>query len=103
MSKRGNRTQYQNMIKACHAVGVRVIADTILNHMSQLDSGKLVSAVYGLSFRPNANPIHEGTGMIGDSERFLPVTHFGSQSHPMSIGFTHYEYPGVPYVNAVGI
>ncbi|KAH8110895.1 glycoside hydrolase family 13 protein, partial [Phellopilus nigrolimitatus] len=33
-SKRGNRTQYQNMINTCHAAGVNVIADTIFNHMT---------------------------------------------------------------------
>lgn len=38
-SKRGNRAQYQNMINTCHAAGVRVIADTIFNHMTGMDSG----------------------------------------------------------------
>ncbi|EPQ53992.1 alpha-amylase [Gloeophyllum trabeum ATCC 11539] len=38
-SKRGNRQQYQNMVTTCHAAGVRVIADTIFNHMSGSDSG----------------------------------------------------------------
>ncbi|EJD07843.1 glycoside hydrolase [Fomitiporia mediterranea MF3/22] len=37
-SKRGNRDQYTNMINTCHASGVRVIADTIFNHMSGSDS-----------------------------------------------------------------
>ncbi|KLO18298.1 glycoside hydrolase [Schizopora paradoxa] len=38
-SKRGDRAQYQNMINTCRAAGVGVIADTIWNHMSGLDSG----------------------------------------------------------------
>lgn len=38
-SKRGTREQYENMIHTCHAAGVGVIADTIWNHMSPLDSG----------------------------------------------------------------
>ncbi|KAF5347543.1 hypothetical protein D9757_014297 [Collybiopsis confluens] len=38
-SKRGNRTQFQNMIDACHTAGVKVIADTILNHMTGSDGG----------------------------------------------------------------
>ncbi|KAI0295076.1 glycoside hydrolase [Multifurca ochricompacta] len=38
-SKHGNRQQYQNMVDACHAVGVKVIADTIWNHMTGRDSG----------------------------------------------------------------
>ncbi|KAI5120070.1 hypothetical protein M0805_002632 [Coniferiporia weirii] len=46
-SKRGDRTQYQNMIETCHAAGVGVIADTIFNHMSGADSG---SGVAGSTF-----------------------------------------------------
>ncbi|THV01328.1 glycoside hydrolase [Dendrothele bispora CBS 962.96] len=38
-SKRGNRAQFANMISTCHAAGVKVIADTIFNHMSGSDSG----------------------------------------------------------------
>ncbi|KAL5632943.1 hypothetical protein ACGC1H_003438 [Rhizoctonia solani] len=38
-SKRGNRTQFQNMITTCKAAGVGVIADTLLNHMAGIDSG----------------------------------------------------------------
>ncbi|KAF8528372.1 glycoside hydrolase [Hysterangium stoloniferum] len=38
-SKRGNRQQFANMITTCHSVGVKVIADTILNHMAGSDSG----------------------------------------------------------------
>ncbi|ESK93505.1 alpha-amylase [Moniliophthora roreri MCA 2997] len=46
-SKRGNRQQFQNMVSACHAAGVKVIADTILNHMAGSDSG---TGVAGSSF-----------------------------------------------------
>ncbi|KAJ7223444.1 glycoside hydrolase family 13 protein [Mycena pura] len=38
-SKRGNEEQFQNMINACHAAGVKVIADTLFNHMAGSDSG----------------------------------------------------------------
>ncbi|KAJ7443198.1 glycoside hydrolase [Mycena galericulata] len=38
-SKRGDQPQFQNMINACHAAGVKVIADTIFNHMAGIDSG----------------------------------------------------------------
>ncbi|KAK0232549.1 glycoside hydrolase superfamily [Armillaria fumosa] len=39
-SKRGNRT---HMITTCHAAGVKVIVDTILNHMAGMDSGNGVA------------------------------------------------------------
>jgi len=39
ISKRGNRTQFQNMITTCHAAGVKVIADTLFNHMAGAASG----------------------------------------------------------------
>ncbi|KAF8060728.1 glycoside hydrolase superfamily [Lyophyllum atratum] len=38
-SKRGNRAQFQSMISTCHAAGVKVIADTLFNHMAGVDSG----------------------------------------------------------------
>ncbi|KAF9526236.1 glycoside hydrolase [Crepidotus variabilis] len=38
-SKRGNRSQFQNMITKCHAAGVKVIVDTIWNHMTGSSSG----------------------------------------------------------------
>ncbi|KAI9067762.1 carbohydrate-binding module family 20 protein [Trametes sanguinea] len=46
-SKRGDRTQFANMISTCHAAGVGVIADTIFNHMAGIDSG---TGVAGSSF-----------------------------------------------------
>lgn len=46
-SKRGNRQQFQNMVTACHNAGVGVIADTIWNHMTGMDSG---TGVAGSSF-----------------------------------------------------
>ncbi|KAJ7845120.1 glycoside hydrolase [Mycena olivaceomarginata] len=38
-SKRGNQAQFQSMITTCHAAGVRVITDTLFNHMTGTDSG----------------------------------------------------------------
>jgi hypothetical protein len=38
-SKRGNRSQFSNMISKCHGAGVKVIADTLFNHMAGIDSG----------------------------------------------------------------
>ncbi|KAF8596149.1 alpha-amylase-domain-containing protein [Ceratobasidium sp. AG-I] len=38
-SKRGNRSQFQSMVSTCKAAGVGVIADTIMNHMSEYASG----------------------------------------------------------------
>ncbi|CAE6445915.1 unnamed protein product [Rhizoctonia solani] len=46
-SKRGDRTQFQNMITTCQNAGVGVIADTIFNHMAGIDSG---TGVAGSSF-----------------------------------------------------
>ncbi|KAJ7252048.1 glycoside hydrolase [Mycena rebaudengoi] len=38
-SKRGNQAQFQTMVSACHAAGVKVITDTLFNHMAGSDSG----------------------------------------------------------------
>ncbi|KAF7327096.1 Alpha-amylase [Mycena kentingensis (nom. inval.)] len=38
-SKHGSRAQFQAMVNACHAAGVKVIADTLWNHMAGSDSG----------------------------------------------------------------
>ncbi|KAJ7443200.1 glycoside hydrolase [Mycena galericulata] len=38
-SKRGNQAQFQNMINTCHTAGVKVISDTLFNHMTGGDSG----------------------------------------------------------------
>ncbi|KAJ1307094.1 hypothetical protein OPQ81_001212 [Rhizoctonia solani] len=46
-SKRGNRSQFQNMIKTCKNAGVGVIADTIFNHMAGIEGG---TGVGGSSF-----------------------------------------------------
>ncbi|KAF5365431.1 hypothetical protein D9758_010853 [Tetrapyrgos nigripes] len=46
-SKRGNRQQFSNMITTCHNAGVKVIADTLFNHMAGVDSG---TGVAGSSF-----------------------------------------------------
>ncbi|TRM56870.1 glycoside hydrolase family 13 protein [Schizophyllum amplum] len=39
LSKRGDRAQFGSMVAVCHAAGVKVIADTIWNHMTAEDSG----------------------------------------------------------------
>ncbi|KII86244.1 glycoside hydrolase family 13 protein [Plicaturopsis crispa FD-325 SS-3] len=46
-SKRGNRDQFSNMVSTCHNAGVKVIADTLFNHMAGIDSG---TGVGGSSF-----------------------------------------------------
>lgn len=46
-SKRGNRSQFANMVNACHNAGVRVIVDTIWNHMAGIEGG---TGVGGSSF-----------------------------------------------------
>ncbi|KAK7691582.1 hypothetical protein QCA50_004981 [Cerrena zonata] len=46
-SKRGNRDQFSAMISTCHAAGVKVIVDTIWNHMAGIDSG---TGIAGSSF-----------------------------------------------------
>ncbi|KAF8751881.1 Alpha-amylase [Rhizoctonia solani] len=46
-SKRGNRSQFQNMVSKCKSAGVGVIADTIFNHMAGIDGG---TGVAGSSF-----------------------------------------------------
>jgi alpha-amylase len=30
----GNRSQFQNMVNTCHSAGVKVVVDTVINHMS---------------------------------------------------------------------
>ncbi|KAE9394317.1 alpha-amylase-domain-containing protein [Gymnopus androsaceus JB14] len=52
-SKRGDRTQFQNMIDTCHTAGVKVIADTIFNHMTGIDSG---TGVAGSTFTEYVYP-----------------------------------------------
>lgn len=39
ISKRGNRTQFENMVQACKAAGVGVLVDAVLNHMTGTESG----------------------------------------------------------------
>ncbi|KAJ7230813.1 glycoside hydrolase [Mycena rebaudengoi] len=38
-SKRGNQAQFQSMVSACHTAGVKVITDTLFNHMAGGESG----------------------------------------------------------------
>ncbi|KAH8814784.1 glycoside hydrolase [Flagelloscypha sp. PMI_526] len=47
VSKHGNRAQFQSMVSTCNAAGVKVIADTLFNHMTGQDSG---SGVAGSTF-----------------------------------------------------
>jgi len=89
-SKRGSRTDYLNMINACHAAGVKVIAgqfetgpsmptsltlrlDTIWNHMTGEDSG---------------------TGVAGSSSSHFLVRSPNVLISPR-LGFTHYNYPDI--------
>ncbi|KAF8590666.1 carbohydrate-binding module family 20 protein [Ramaria rubella] len=46
-SKRGNRTQFSSMVNTCHTAGVKVITDTIFNHMTAQASG---TGIAGSSF-----------------------------------------------------
>lgn len=38
-SRRGNRTQFQNMVNTCKAAGVDVYADVVVNHMADYNGG----------------------------------------------------------------
>ena len=38
-SRRGDRAAFQAMVSACHAVGVKIYADAVINHMAGSDSG----------------------------------------------------------------
>ncbi|WP_419418996.1 alpha-amylase [Legionella sp. D16C41] len=38
-SRLGNEASFKAMIKQCHAAGVKVIVDTVINHMSMLNEG----------------------------------------------------------------
>lgn len=51
-SKRGNRSQFQNMVATCHTAGVKVIVDTILNHMAGIDSETGVDSGNGIAGSP---------------------------------------------------
>ncbi|KAF9509754.1 glycoside hydrolase family 13 protein [Hydnum rufescens UP504] len=37
ISKRGNSLQFQKMVKACHGSNIKIITDTIWNHMAGID------------------------------------------------------------------
>src|SRR5690606_27290278 len=39
VSRRGDRTAFAAMVRACHAAGVAVYADAVLNHMTAQPSG----------------------------------------------------------------
>ncbi|RLQ02864.1 ATPase [Micromonospora sp. BL1] len=38
-SRKGTRAQFQSMVNTCHAAGVKVIVDAVVNHMSGQDNG----------------------------------------------------------------
>ncbi|SCL22604.1 alpha-amylase [Micromonospora inyonensis] len=38
-SRKGTRAQFQSMVNTCHAAGVKVIVDAVVNHMSGQDAG----------------------------------------------------------------
>ncbi|KAB1906631.1 ATPase [Micromonospora sp. AMSO1212t] len=38
-SRKGTRAQFQSMVNTCHAAGVKVIVDAVVNHMSGQESG----------------------------------------------------------------
>ncbi|KAA1477013.1 glycoside hydrolase [Dentipellis sp. KUC8613] len=57
-SKRGDRCAFVNMIGACHAAGVQVIADAVFNHMTGLDSG---TGVGGSPFTHYQYPIYQNS------------------------------------------
>lgn len=38
-SRKGTRAQFQSMVNACHNAGVKVIVDTVINHMTGQDNG----------------------------------------------------------------
>ena len=38
-SRKGTRAQFQSMVNTCHAAGVKVIVDAVINHMSGQDNG----------------------------------------------------------------
>ncbi|MDO5678405.1 MAG: alpha-amylase family protein [Propionibacteriaceae bacterium] len=46
-SKLGTRAEFQAMVEACHAAGVKVIADAVINHMAGIDGG---TGVAGTAF-----------------------------------------------------
>jgi glycosidase len=53
VSKRGNRDQFSNMITTCHAAGVKVITDTIFNHMT-------AGAGIGIAGSPYTHHVYPG-------------------------------------------
>ena len=38
-SRKGNRAQFLSMVNTCHNAGVKVIVDTVINHMTKVGSG----------------------------------------------------------------
>ncbi|TFK96629.1 glycoside hydrolase superfamily [Pterulicium gracile] len=78
-SKRGNREQFANMVNACHSVGVGVIADAVINHMSAMAGGiglagsEFSRYQYGAIYQPQDfhDCLRHGDNEINDySDRF---------------------------------
>ena len=67
VSKRGNRAQFKNMIDTCHAAGVEVIADAVINHMAGVDSGE---SLFDDSQSSLLNKIFAGVGVGGSSKPY---------------------------------
>jgi len=77
------------MIDTCHAAGVGVIADAVINHMAGVESGEsLRSGVQP----PLLTTILQGSAWVDR------VSHMALEMGiviDLLIGFTHYDYPGI--------
>jgi 1,4-alpha-glucan branching enzyme len=49
-SKRGSRDEFRAMVDKCHSAGVKVLVDTVWNHMAGYDSGNGVAGSCMLPF-----------------------------------------------------
>ncbi|MBB1484218.1 alpha-amylase family protein [Tessaracoccus sp. MC1865] len=74
-SKLGTRTEFQQMVTDCHKVGVKVIADAVINHMAGIDGG---TGVAGSAFTHYDYPglytepdFHHCATPSGDIENYL--------------------------------
>lgn len=65
-SRKGTRAQFKSMVDTCHAAGVKVIVDAVINHMSGQDNG--------------------GTGWAGSS--------YGHYNYPGIYGSQDFHYCG---------
>lgn len=75
-SRRGDRTQFQNMVNTCKAAGVDVYADVVVNHMADYNGGT-------------------GTGGSTWSARNFPAVPFGSNDfHSPKCDIADADYSG---------